>query len=170
MGSTIHFTSPPSSPSSSPRTPSPRPAAATSARTFSSAARSASDTGVRSGFVSTWRSSAPNRASVSASAASASSCANSRSPFTAGLSGHPEIHEPDGDRAAEQKAEEDEQPPAPQHVLAGELLLGQGLVHLHHRVHGHRDEEKREIEEGEVEELHGGAALQRAAQLHCERE
>src|SRR5581483_8040397 len=85
IGSTIHRAPPATDgepPPSSPNTSSPRPDAATSDRTASSAARSAADTGERSGFSSTRRSSARNRASVIASAASASACANSRSRLT----------------------------------------------------------------------------------------
>src|SRR5581483_1548455 len=79
IGSTIHFVSPPSSPNSSPKTLSPRPDEATSSRIACSASRSASETGVRSGFVSTRRSSARNRRSVTASAASARAPAKRRS-------------------------------------------------------------------------------------------
>ena len=75
IGSTIHRTAPPSSPSSSPSTPSPGRSRAMRSRSMRSVARSASVTGVRSGFVSTRRSPARKRGSVSASAASASSSA-----------------------------------------------------------------------------------------------
>ena len=75
IGSTIQRTGPPSSPSSSPSTLSPGRSRAIRSRSRRSVARSASVTGVRSGFVSTRRSVARNRGSVSASAASASSSA-----------------------------------------------------------------------------------------------
>ena len=73
IGSTIQRIGPPSSPSSSPSTPSPGRSRAMRSRSIRSTARSASVTGVRSAFVSTCRSPARKRGSVSASAASASS-------------------------------------------------------------------------------------------------
>lgn len=74
IGSTSqHLPLPGTPPRSSPATASPGRRCATSSRMRSSTARSASVTGVRSGFRSTARSAALNRARVISSAASASS-------------------------------------------------------------------------------------------------
>ena len=67
---------------------------------------------------------------------------------------HREVDERHRDRPRPDQAEQDEEAPAPQHVL----VLGLFVEHLDHRIRGRRHEEQGQVEQGVVEEERGTAA------------